>query len=199
MRPALVLASTSPYRRQLLDRLGLDYQTAAPHVDETRELGESSQKMASRLAEAKARAVAAAFPQAFIIGADQVAVLVNEQNGAEEIFGKPGSHAAAVAQLRRLSGQTLHFLTGLCLYHSGLDRAHTVVVPYHVTFRTLSDQLIERYLQQEKPYDCAGSFKSEGLGIILFEQMGGSDPTALIGLPLIALRQLLQRENFEIL
>lgn len=199
MRPALVLASTSPYRRQLLDRLGLDYQVVAPHVDEARKPGETAQQMASRLAEAKARAVVSSAPHALIIGSDQVAVWVDGQSGEEQIFGKPGHHAAAVAQLRRLSGETLHFFTGLCLYHSGLDRAHTVVVPYHVTFRTLSDPQIERYLQREKPYDCAGSFKSEGLGIMLFEQMSGSDPTALIGLPLIALRQLLQRENVEIL
>ncbi|MBF0459906.1 MAG: septum formation inhibitor Maf [Magnetococcales bacterium] len=199
MKPWLVLASTSPYRRQLLDRLGLAYQTARPEVDEARRPDEPPATMASRLAEAKARAVAVDFPAALVIGADQVAVLEDPTTGQTHILGKPGNHAGAVAQLRQVSGQTVHFLTALCLYHSASGRCHGTMVPYHVTFRLLNDALIEGYLRRERPYDCADSFKSEGLGIVLFERMAGEDPTALIGLPLIALRRLLQQENVAIL
>ena len=199
MTTELVLASTSPYRRQLMDRLGLSYRTAHPNVNEERQPGEAPDGMAKRLAEAKARAVATDFPQALIIGADQVAVLFDERDGEAHILNKPGNHSGAVAQLRQISGQQVHFLTALCLLHSASGRCHQAVVPCHVTFRTLSDDLIERYLQREKPYDCAGSFKSEGLGIALLERLSGPDPTALVGLPLIALRQLLQLEQFEII
>ncbi|MBF0583117.1 MAG: septum formation protein Maf [Magnetococcales bacterium] len=199
MRPPIVLASTSPYRRQLLDRLGFAYQTASPQVEETQQAGETAQQMAGRLAEAKARAVAVSYPQALIIGADQVAVLRDETNGQEEIVHKPGTHTVAVAQLQRFSGRTLHFYAGICLYHSGEGNARTLVVPSQVLFRPLDADLIDSYLRREQPYDCVGCFKSEGLGIILFEQITGEDPTALIGLPLIALRRLLQQENFAIL
>lgn len=199
MTPGLVLASTSPYRRQLLDRLGLPYQVVAPHVDETAQLGESPQYLVKRLAEAKARSVAPHFPNAMIIGSDQVAVLHSETKGHGQILGKPGHHQGAVAQLRQVSGQQVDFFTSICVYHAPVNRAHTAIVPYRVIFRPLPHALIERYLQREKPYDCAGSFKSEGLGIALLERMVGEDPTALIGLPLIALRQLLQQEQFEII
>ncbi|MBF0160790.1 MAG: septum formation inhibitor Maf [Magnetococcales bacterium] len=198
MNPELVLASTSPYRRALLDRLGLSYRTAAPQVSEERHAGESPQALAERLAISKARAVATAFPDALIIGADQVAVLEGD-GGEVDILSKPGHHAGAVAQLRRVSGQRVQFLTGLCLYHSPSGRCHVTVTSYGVLFRPLSEALIEAYLQRDKPYDCACSFKSEGLGIILFERLEGEDPTALIGLPLIALRRLLEQENFAIL
>ena len=198
MNPELVLASTSPYRRELLDRLALSYQTASPLVSEARKPGEPPQALARRLAMSKARAVAPAFPNALIIGADQVAVLADDTEGTE-ILSKPGHHQGAVAQLQRVSGRRVHFLTGLCLYHSPSGRCHITVTSYWVTFRPLNDALIEAYLQRDKPYDCACSFKSEGLGIILFERLEGEDPTALIGLPLIALRRLLEQENFAIL
>ena len=199
MTPTLVLASTSPYRKQLLDRLHLSYQTVSPLVDETARFGEPAQALVKRLAKAKACSVAAHFPNALIIGSDQVAVLPHQSHRQGEILGKPGNHPAAVTQLRRASGQRVDFFTGLCVYNTQTQKSHHTVVPYHVTFRNLSDELIERYLLREKPYNCAGSFKSEGLGIALFKRMQGKDPTALIGLPLIALRRLLQREKFKII
>ena len=199
MIPTLVLASTSPYRKQLLDRLGLSYQTLSPSVDETARLGESAQTLVKRLAKAKALSVATHFPNALIIGSDQVAVLPHQSHRQGEILGKPGSHQAAVAQLRQASGKRVDFYTGLCVYNSRTQKIRRTVVPYHVTFRVLSDDLIEGYLLREKPYNCAGSFKSEGLGIVLFKRMQGKDPTALIGLPLIALRRLLQQEKFNII
>lgn len=199
MIPDLILASTSPYRKQLLDRFGLPYQTATPKVREVMHAGESAQAMAKRLAEAKARSVASDFPHALIIGSDQIAVLHQETSEHPQMLGKPGHHQNAVAQLKLASGQQVDFFTGICVYNTRSDQSHAEVVPYHVTFRLLSDALIERYLQREKPYDCAGSFKAEGLGIALFERMTGTDPTALIGLPLIALRRLLQQEQFEII
>ncbi|MEO5340052.1 MAG: Maf family nucleotide pyrophosphatase [Magnetococcus sp. MYC-9] len=199
MKPDLVLASTSPYRRELLDRLGLVYQTVSPEVNERREPGEAPEALARRLAVSKARAVANRFANALIIGADQVAVLEDAAAAEPQFLSKPGHHAGAVAQLRLVSGKTVQFLTGLCLYHSPSARCHATVTSFRVHFRTLSDDLIERYLQRDKPYDCACSFKSEGLGIVLFERMEGEDPTALIGLPLIALRRLLEQENFVLL
>lgn len=210
MMPPLVLASTSPYRRQLLDRFGLTYQTATPNVRETMQPGESAEALVARLSVAKARSVAPNFSHALIIGSDQVACL-RHMNGSPNlpdqqksevhgpILGKPGHHQAAVMQLRQASGQQVDFFTGLCVYNTSTDQHHVEVIPYQVTFRTLSHDTIERYLQREKPYNCAGSFKSEGLGIALFERMTGEDPTALIGLPLIALRRLLQHEGFDVI
>lgn len=146
-----------------------------------------------RLAEAKARAVAARFPDALIIGSDQVATV----DGT--ILGKPGTHAAAAAQLRRLSGRRVTFLTGLCLLNASSGRVQLDVVPFHVIFRALTEEMIENYLRREQPYNCAGSFKSEGLGIVLFERLEGDDPTALIGLPLIRLSRMLETENLPVL
>jgi septum formation protein len=186
-QPRIVLASTSPFRRELLSRLAIPFETCAPAVDETRLPGESSEALVTRLSEAKARAGAKAYPQALVIGSDQVAVVDGE------VLGKPGDHGRAVEQLRKLSGNTVTFLTGLCLYNGATDTADTCLVPFRVRFRELDEGRIERYLRHEQPYNCAGSFKSEALGISLFERMDGEDPTALIGLPLISLTTLLAK------
>jgi septum formation protein len=180
----LVLASTSPFRKQLLERLGIDFITMAPDIDETPRPGEAPRDLVVRLAEAKARA-AGATQAGLIIGSDQVAT-----TGAD-ILGKPGDHAGAAAQLAYLSGRRVTFHTGLCLLNSVSGEIQADTVAYHVVFRTLDADRIERYLRAEQPYNCAGSFKSEGLGIALFERMEGDDPTALIGLPLIRLTDML--------
>lgn len=182
----LILASTSPYRRALLERLGLPFSTAAPDVDEHRHPGESPADLVRRLAEAKARAVALNHPDALIIGSDQVACL------DDAILGKPGDHQTAITQLERASGRCVLFQTGLCVLDARSDRVQTLVEPFRVHFRVLSRARIEGYLERERPYDCAGSFKSEGLGIALFERLEGDDPNALIGLPLIRLIPLLE-------
>ncbi|OSM01955.1 Maf family protein [Magnetofaba australis] len=180
----LALASTSPYRKELLTRLGLPFETAAPDVDESAKPGETALSLVLRLSEAKARAVAPQFPGAWIIGSDQVAVL----DGA--IVGKPGNRDGAMAQLRAASGRRLPFHTGLCLL-SPDGRAQVEAVDFAVVFRSLSEAEIANYVDRDQPYGCAGSFKSEGLGITLFSAMEGSDPTSLLGLPLIRLTQLL--------
>ena len=182
----LILASTSPYRRALLERLGLPFSTAAPDVDERPHPGESPSELVRRLAEAKARAVAENHPDALIIGSDQVACL------DDAILGKPGDHQTAMAQLERASGRCVLFQTGLCLLDARSGQAQTLVEPFQVHFRVLSRARIQGYLERERPYDCAGSFKSEGLGIALFERLEGDDPNALIGLPLIRLIPLLE-------
>lgn len=171
----------------------MPFETTSPDVDETALPNESPQALVQRLAEQKARAVADRFPDALIIGSDQVAVLDGE------IIGKPGDHADAVRQLRNASGRTVRFLTGLCLFNAASGTARSEVVPFEVTFRQLSGAQIERYLKHEKPYNCAGSFRSEALGIALFEKMRGDDPNTLIGLPLIRLISLLENEGFSIL
>jgi MAF protein len=177
----LVLASTSPFRKALLQRLGLVFETLSPQLDETALAGESAEALVKRLSEAKARAGAKQYPEALIIGSDQVAVC------AGDVLGKPGNYENARRQLARLAGHRVSFLTGLCLYDAATGRAKLDLVPYHVSFRRLTEQQIDRYLRTEQPYNCAGSFKSEGLGISLFESMQGEDPNALIGLPLIRL------------
>jgi len=189
----LVLGSSSPFRRQLLDRLGLEYSCDSPEIDETRLENESAQELVVRLAEAKARAVAARHPGALVIGSDQVAVL------DDEVLGKPGGHDKAFAQLQAASGKEVIFHTGLCLYDSANDQAQLVRVPFKVKFRRLSDAQIDSYLQREQPYNCAGSFKSEGLGIALFTAMEGEDPNALIGLPLIQLITMLEKAGLHVL
>jgi septum formation protein len=191
--PRLVLASTSPFRRELLARLGLPFEVAAPDTDETPLPGETPEATALRLSEAKARAVATHFPDALIIGSDQVAVLDGR------IYGKPGSHERAVEQLRTMRGRTVNFFTGLCLYNAATGIAHVRGIPTLVSFRNLSDTEIENYLHREKPYNCAGSAKSEGLGIAVIAAMEGSDPNALVGLPLIALCDLLREEGVSVL
>ena len=180
----ITLASTSPFRRELLERLGIEFDTAAPDVDETPLEAESPEALVRRLSEDKARAVAATHP-GLIIGSDQVAT------SGDDILGKPGTHERAMEQLRDLSGKRVTFYTGLCLLNSDTDEVQLEVVPFIVQFRELSDDQIERYLQHDQPYNCAGSFKSEGLGITLFERMDGEDPSALIGLPLIRLTAML--------
>lgn len=189
----LVLASTSPYRRSLLERLGLPFEVSAPDIDEAPHGNESAEQLVSRLAETKARAVARNHPRALIIGSDQVAVLEGE------ILGKPGNHQSAMEQLNKASGKRVEFVTGLCLYDALSHRSHCSVVPYSVVFRKLSAADIEHYLVREKPYDCAGSFKSESLGIALFERLEGNDPNALIGLPLIELCRLLREHGVDVL
>jgi MAF protein len=189
----LVLASTSPYRRELLERLGLPFSAVPPTVDEARLPGEPGPVLAARLAEAKARTVAARYPEAIVIGSDQVAMC------EDEVFGKPGDHDTAVRQLERLSGREVVFHTAVCAHHAGSDRTGVRVVPYRVKFRRLERDVIERYLERERPYDCAASAKAEGLGIALIEQMQGEDPTALMGLPLIALVDLLREQGVEVI
>ncbi|HSC48531.1 MAG TPA: Maf family nucleotide pyrophosphatase [Gammaproteobacteria bacterium] len=184
--PSLVLASTSPHRRELLMRLGLPFGDDAPGVDERRGPHESAPELVRRLSRAKADAAAARHPGALIIGSDQAA----ERDG--DILGKPGDHVAAMAQLKGSSGKRVTFHTGLCLLDTREGRRREHVDVTAVRFRTLSDSEIERYLKAEKPYDCAGSFKSEGLGASLFESVESSDPTALVGLPLIALSRFLR-------
>jgi MAF protein len=188
----LVLASTSPFRKELLARLNIPFETFSPDVDETRLDGESAEDLVIRLSEAKAGAGAAAFPDALIIGSDQVAVV----NG--DVLGKPGNHENARGQLARLSGQEVSFLTGLCLFDTASGILRLDMVPFHVNFRVLREDQIERYLRYEQPYDCAGSFKSEGLGISLFESMRGDDPNALVGLPLIRLVSWLNEAGTDI-
>lgn len=191
--PSLILASTSPYRRQLLERLGIAFSTAAPDVDETRLPNETPAAMVSRLSEAKAQAVAKQHPNALVIGSDQMAVC------GEAVLGKPGTHDKATAQLVYLSGQRVTFLTGVCLHNATRGRSQLDVVAFHVVFRMLDAAMIENYLHREQPYNCAGSFKSEGLGIALFERLEGDDPTALIGLPLIRLTRMLENEGVRII
>ena len=189
----LVLASTSRYRAALLERLGLPFLIAAPGVDEAALPGEAPAKTALRLAEAKARAVAVRYPDALVIGSDQVA------DCAGVPVGKPGSRDAALAQLLMLSGKTVVFHTGVALVDAATGRCNVTLVDVASTFRVLGAAEIAAYLDREAPFDCAGSVKSEGLGIALFEQIESSDPTALIGLPLIALCRLLRGEGVDIL
>lgn len=192
MPKTLVLASTSIYRRELLERLQLPFEIAAPNIDESRLAHESASAMVARLAQQKAAAIAAQYPQALIIGSDQCAVL------GESILGKPHTHATAVEQLQASSGKTVEFLTGLCLFDSQTQQVQLEVIPFQVTFRELHAIEIENYLRREQPYNCAGSFKSEGLGISLFKSMQGDDPTALIGLPLIRLCAMLRKHSYLI-
>ena len=181
----LILASTSVYRVELLRRLGVSFTSVAPHVDEAPQAGERPFDLCRRLSEAKSRAVAANFPDVVVIGSDQVATC------AGNVLGKPGNLDNARAQLAGLSGSTCQFLTGLHLCCPG-GREYNFVVPFEVRFKQLDAQLIDAYLHYDQPFDCAGSFKSEAAGIALCEWMRGDDPTALIGLPLIRLSQVLQ-------
>lgn len=188
----LVLASTSVYRSELLQRLQLPFVTAAPEVDETPLPNESARATSLRLSQEKARAVAAAFPDALIIGSDQVALLEGQQ------LGKPGNHDNAVRQLRAMRGKTTCFYTALTLLNSKTGHLQTEVAENFVTLRNLTDTEIEGYLRKEQPYQCAGSAKSEGLGIALMSSMTGDDPNALIVLPLMLLTEMLRRENVQL-
>ena len=188
--PSLILASTSVYRRELLERLGIPFTVISPEVDETPLPGEGTLDLALRLAKAKAAAVAKNNPDAWVIGSDQVADLC----GAA--IGKPGNFERAMAQLQLMRGSTVTFHTALCVMKGNIET--TLSVPTEVTFRKSSDEILESYLLTEEPYDCAGSAKSEGLGITLLEAIKSDDPTALIGLPLIALTGLLRGAGFVI-
>jgi septum formation protein len=190
--PQLILASTSRYRRELLARLGVDFATVAPGADETPRPGEDPEQLCLRLAEDKARSAGRSHPDALVIGSDQVALLDGR------VLGKPGDHVAAATQLRSASGRAVVFLTALCVLNMRTQRAQKEVVSCRVLFRPLADGEIERYLRREQPYDCAGAIRSEGLGIALLEGMEGSDPTALVGLPLIRLAAMLRREGLGI-
>ncbi len=194
--PILVLASTSSYRRDLLLRLQIPFECAAPGVDESRLPNESAHQLVVRLAAAKAAAVAGARPDAWVIGSDQVAVLSDDE-GHERIFGKPGSAAHCREQLSLCSGRTLAFLTAVAVMHRA-NLSDAFVDTTRVAFRTLDSAEIERYVTRESPLDCAGGFKSEGLGISLCESVDSSDPTALIGLPLIRLSAALRRAGFPL-
>ena len=189
----LILGSTSRYRRELLERLRLPFTVAAPDVDETPLPGEATLQLATRLALAKARAVAAQHPQAVVIGSDQVADLHGQP------LGKPGNHANAVAQLRRMRGQTVIFQTALAVVCVETGFVQQDVAAVKVVFRDLSDAEIEAYLLAEQPYDCAGSAKSEGLGIAILERIDNDDPTALIGLPLIRTARMIRAAGIKLL
>jgi septum formation protein len=191
MKPSLILASTSRYRRELLQRLRLPFAVEAPHTDETPRPGETPAALALRLALAKAQAVAAQHPAAAVIGSDQVADLHGEP------IGKPGDFERAVQQLRRMSGQQVVFQTAVAVVRSdhGFERA--LLAPVTVTFRTLTDAEIERYLTLDQPFDCAGSAKSESLGVALLERIDSDDPTALVGLPLMRTCRLLREAGLD--
>lgn len=187
-----MLASTSPYRKALLERLGLAFQVAAPHADERALGGEAPRDTALRLSALKAQAVRAAHRDALIIGSDQVAL------SEGRVLGKPGDHATALRQLRALSGKSAEFHTAVTLLDAASGQSQARSIPCRVHFRTLDDARIERYLRREQPYDCAGSAKVEGLGIALVSRIETEDPTSLIGLPLIALTEMLERAGLPV-
>jgi 7-methyl-GTP pyrophosphatase len=189
----LILASSSPYRRELLERLQLPFEVIAPDVDESPRPEETPSTLVERLAIEKARKIADGRPGTLVIGSDQVAVY----NGT--IVGKPHSHDKAVEQLRSASGKAVTLYTGLALFNADTRHVQHEVIPYRVTFRTLSDAQIESYLRKEQPYSCAGSVRSEGLGIVLLERFEGDDPNTLIGLPLIRLVRMLENEGVNII
>jgi septum formation protein len=189
----LVLASTSPYRRELLARLGVPFEVAAPDVDETPLPSESPDETAQRLSVLKAKAVAKNYPDALIIGSDQVALLEGVQ------LGKPGSHEKAVAQLQSMRGKALEFHTALTVYNARTGSTQTANVPVRLVMREYTDAQIENYLQRDQPYNCCGSAKSESLGIALIARFETEDPNALVGLPLIKLTEMLAREGLDVL
>lgn len=187
----LLLASTSVYRKALLDKTGLAFSCASPNIDETPLAGEKPEDLVQRLAQSKASALSTFYPDHLIIGSDQVCVINSE------ITGKPYTFENAFLQLRAASGKTVTFYTGLSLFNSQTSEAQTLCETFDVTFRTLTDDEIAGYLLRDKPYDCAGSFKCEGLGITLFERLTGRDPNTLIGLPLIALLGMLREQGIN--
>ena len=191
MRP-LILGSSSPYRRELLERLRLDFEVDSPDIDETPRPGEIAPDYVKRLAHEKAEEVGARHPDTLVISSDQCA----ELNG--QLLGKPGTHDVAVEQLRRLSGQEAAFLTGLCLLDTASGTCRYFESRHTVYYKELSEDMIEHYLESEQPYNCTASFKSEGLGITLVHHISGDDPTALIGLPMIHLIELLRDAGLEI-
>jgi len=190
--PKLVLGSSSPFRKMLLERLMVPFETANPDIDESAKAGETPIELVERLAIEKAQAVAPLYPNSLIIGSDQVAL------HGDEVVGKPHTHKRAVQQLRSASGKQISLYTGLALINSETGNVQSEVIPFTVHFKTLSEQVIESYLRKEEPYNCAGSVKSEGLGIALLERFDGDDPNALIGLPLIRLVAMLENENYPL-
>lgn len=189
-RPPLILASSSSYRAAMLDRLGLPFSTVASGIDETPEPGETPEALVRRLALAKARQVSDANPQALVIGADQVAVL------GDQVLGKPGAREQAIAQITRMSGQRVDYLSGLAMLGRGQQQVD--IVPTRLKFRELEQSEIERYVDRDQPFDCAGAMRSESLGIALLESLSSDDPTALIGMPLIRIAQWLRAAGYEI-
>lgn len=192
MQTKIILASSSPFRQQLLDRLQLDYEIHAPDIDESINFAEDAVAYVCRLAESKARHVAQNYPEAIVIGSDQCALL------DDRILGKPGSHENALQQLREAQGKTVVFHTGVCVIKLSTGFSAVENVPFEVDFRVLSDQQLEHYLRAEQPYQCAGSFKAEGYGSCLFSKMRGDDPSALIGLPLFRLVVMLESAGIEV-
>lgn len=193
MNKKIILASTSPFRKALLEKLQLPFETAKPMTDETPLANETAVELVERLAIEKANAIAKTSSGALVIGSDQVCV--NDGN----ILGKPGDFDNAFIQLQNASGKVISFYTGLALINTDTGKVQSLVEPFHVHFRSLSDDMIERYLKAEEPYNCAGSFKSEGLGISLFERLDGRDPNSLIGLPLISLIAMLEQEGVKVI
>ncbi len=189
----LVLGSSSPFRKALLEKLDLSFDCDSPDIDETPLKNESPKDMVVRLAKLKAQAIAVRHPQSIIIASDQCATLDGN------IIGKPGDHAGAVEQLTNASGRAVTFYTSLCVYNAGTNQFEECIEPFYVYFRELSQEQIENYLNKEQPYNCAGSFKSEGLGISLFERLEGNDPNTLIGLPLIQLIKMLERFHVKVI
>ncbi|MFM5199015.1 nucleoside triphosphate pyrophosphatase [Aeromonas caviae] len=192
MQPSLILASTSSYRKTLLEKLGQPFHCVAPQVDETARHGETAEALVSRLAFAKASAVAADRDQGLIIGSDQVCVCDGQ------ILGKPGTAEKAVEQLLQAQGKRVIFYTGLCVINAANGHAEQLVEPFTVHFRSLDEAAIRRYVEVERPLDCAGSFKCEGMGIVLFKALEGRDPNTLVGLPLIGLVDLLGRHGLAL-
>ena len=195
---SLILASSSPFRKAILEKLRIDFKAAAPNINESRKNGESPFNLVNRLSKEKALEVAKSH-SGLIIASDQVATLGNGNNEDDEIFTKPGSHENAFLQLKKSSGKTITFLTGLVLLNTETLKIQTHVELFKVTFKQLSDNQILSYLNKEDVFNCAGSFKSEGLGIALFSSMEGNDPNSLIGLPTIQLIKMLAKENVHIL
>ncbi|SDI84015.1 MAF protein [Ferrimonas sediminum] len=193
MKKPLILGSTSPFRRQILEKLNLPFRCEKPEVDETPLDDETAYQLVMRLAEAKARAAGQSHDDAWVIGSDQVAVI------DDEILGKPGTHDNAVEQLQAASGKKVTFYTSLCLLNTDTGESQVDVETFKVYFKNLSLKQIDAYLKAEQPYNCAGSFKSEGLGIALFDRLSGRDPNTLMGLPLIRLTEMLQAEGFDVL
>ncbi len=189
----IILASSSKYRKQLIEKLNISVQSASPNIDETPLPHENPKELCERLATSKAQAVAEHFKNHLIIGSDQVASLDGN------VLGKPGSHQAATEQLRRASGRAMYFYTAIALLNSHTNHLQVATCHYEVKFRALNNRQIDYYLKQEAPYDCAGSFKSEGLGITLFEYIRGDDPNSLIGLPLIELTRMLLNQGIDLL
>ena len=193
LKPDIILASSSPFRKSLLERLHLDFISISPDINEDRLEAEQASDYVCRLARQKAQVIAAQYPQSIVIGSDQCALLDGN------ILGKPGSHENALAQLKNAQGKTAVFHTGLCVLQQSNNFCEVEDVLFEVQFRELNDEQLEHYLEVEQPYTCAGSFKSEAYGICLFEEMRGNDPTALVGLPLIRLTKMLESAGVSVI